>query len=119
MAKEGARHHGYTGQRGYHPLLAVAAGTGDVLMARLREGRANTGEAHLEPVFGQAKQGRGFRQLLVQNLEKGNSERFLFWTGHNLLKVFFLRCRMTGRGWLAKSPMIQPWHRQYRVHPPP
>ena len=42
LAKEGARHHGYTGQRGYHPLLAVAVGTGDVLMARLREGRANT-----------------------------------------------------------------------------
>ena len=42
LAKAGARHHGYTGQRGYHPLLAVAAGTGDVLMARLREGRANT-----------------------------------------------------------------------------
>ena len=32
----------YTGQRGYHPLLAIAAGTGDVLMSRLREGRANT-----------------------------------------------------------------------------
>ena len=34
--------------RGYHPLLAVAAGTGDVLLARLREGRANTarGAAH-------------------------------------------------------------------------
>ena len=48
LAKEGARHHGYTGKRGYHPLLAVAAGTGDVLMARLREGRANTarGAAH-------------------------------------------------------------------------
>ena len=42
LAKEEARHHGYTGARGYHPLLAVAAGTGDVLMARLREGRANT-----------------------------------------------------------------------------
>ena len=42
LAKEGARRHGYTGQRGYHPLLAVAAGTGDVLLARLREGRANT-----------------------------------------------------------------------------
>ena len=38
MAKEGARHHGYTGARGYHPLLAIAAGTGDVLMSRLREG---------------------------------------------------------------------------------
>ena len=42
LAKQGARDHGYTGQRGYHPLLAIAAGTGDVLMARLREGRANT-----------------------------------------------------------------------------
>ena len=48
LDKEGARHHGYTGKRGYHPLLAIAAGTGDVLMARLREGRANTarGAAH-------------------------------------------------------------------------
>ena len=43
LGKEGARHHGYTGQRGYHPLFAIAAGTGDVLMARLRQGRANTG----------------------------------------------------------------------------
>ncbi len=48
LAKEGARHPGYSGARGYHPLLAVAAGTGEVLMARLREGRANTarGAAH-------------------------------------------------------------------------
>ena len=48
LAKEGARRHSYTGQRGYHPLLAIAAGTGDVLMARLRKGRANTarGAAH-------------------------------------------------------------------------
>ena len=34
LAKEGARHHGYTGARGYHPLLAIAAGTGEVLMSR-------------------------------------------------------------------------------------
>ena len=48
LGKEGARRHNYTGQRGYHPLLAIAAGTGHVLMARLREGRANTarGAAH-------------------------------------------------------------------------
>ncbi len=45
LAKQGALHHGYTGVRGYHPLLAVAAGTGDVLMARLREGRANSGRS--------------------------------------------------------------------------
>ena len=48
LAKEGGRRHNYAGQRGYHPLLAIAAGTGDVLMARLRQGRANTarGAAH-------------------------------------------------------------------------
>ena len=48
LAKEGAQRHNYAGQRGYHPLFAVAAGTGDVLMARLRKGRANTarGAAH-------------------------------------------------------------------------
>ena len=39
---------GLTGKRGYHPLLALAADTDDVLMSRLREGRANTarGAAH-------------------------------------------------------------------------
>ena len=48
LSKEGAQRHNYTGQRGYHPLLAIAAGTGAVLMARLRKGRANTarGAAH-------------------------------------------------------------------------
>ena len=38
LCKEGAQRHNYSGQRGYHPLLAVAAVTGDVLMARLRKG---------------------------------------------------------------------------------
>ena len=62
LCKEGARHHGYTDQRGYHPILAVAAGTGDVLMARLREGRANTarGAAHfLRETVGRVRYGRG------------------------------------------------------------
>ena len=60
LVKEGARHHGYTGQRGYHPLLAIAAGTGDVLMSRLREGRANTvrGTAHfLRETVGRVRYG--------------------------------------------------------------
>ena len=48
LAKEGAQRHNYASQRGYHPLLAIAAGTGEVLMCRLRQGRANTvrGAAH-------------------------------------------------------------------------
>src|SRR5664280_1762542 len=41
LAKEGGSDFTYTHTRGYHPLLAVAAGTGDVLHARLRGGNAN------------------------------------------------------------------------------
>ena len=69
LAKEGARHHGYTGARGYHPLLAVAAGTGDVLMARLREGRANTarGAAHfLRETVSRVRCGGASGQLTVR-----------------------------------------------------
>ena len=33
LKKDGARDHTYTGVRGYHPLLAIAAGTGQVLFA--------------------------------------------------------------------------------------
>ena len=69
LSKEGARHHGYTGQRGYHPLLAVAAGTGEVLMARLREGRANTarGAAHfLRETLGRVRYGGAKGQLTVR-----------------------------------------------------
>ena len=69
LAKEGARHHGYTGARGYHPLLAVAAGTGDVLMSRLREGRANTarGAAHfLRETVSRVRYGGARGQLTVR-----------------------------------------------------
>jgi len=45
LAKEGATKFTYTKVRGYHPLLAIAAGTGDILMARLRGGNANSGRS--------------------------------------------------------------------------
>ena len=69
LAKEGARHHGYTGVRGYHPLLAVAAGSGDVLMARLREGRAHTarGAAHfLRETIGRVRAAGASGQLTMR-----------------------------------------------------
>ena len=69
LAKEGARHHSYTGQRSYHPLLAIAAGTGDVLMSRLREGRANTarGSAHfLRETVSRVRYGGAKGQLTVR-----------------------------------------------------
>ena len=69
LDKEGARHHGYTGKRGYHPLLAIAAGTRDVLMVRLREGRANTarGAAHfLRETVGRVRYAGARGQLTVR-----------------------------------------------------
>ena len=69
LQKEGALHHGYTGARGYHPLLAVAAGTGDVLMARLRGGNANTarGAAHfLTETIGRVRQAGAQGALTVR-----------------------------------------------------
>ncbi len=73
LKKEGALHHGYTKVRGYHPLLAVAAGTGDVLMARLREGRANTvrGAAHfLRETIGRVR-GAGASGELTMRADSG------------------------------------------------
>ena len=69
LGKEGARRHGYTGQRGYHPLLAVAADTGDVLMVRLRQGRANTarGADHfLRETVGRVRYAGATGQLTVR-----------------------------------------------------
>ncbi|HEY8818534.1 MAG TPA: IS1380 family transposase [Candidatus Limnocylindrales bacterium] len=69
LRKQGALHHGYTHVRGYHPLLAIAAGTGDVLMARLREGRANTarGAGHfLRETIGRVRSGGASGRLTVR-----------------------------------------------------
>jgi len=69
LQKDGARHHTYTHVRGYHPLLAIAAGTGDVLMARLREGRANSarGAAHfLRETIGRVRSAGATGQLTVR-----------------------------------------------------
>ncbi len=69
LEKEGGTHHTYTHVRGYHPLLAVAAGTGDILMARLRGGSANTarGAAHfLLETIGRVRQAGARGQLTVR-----------------------------------------------------
>ena len=44
--------------------------------------------ATAESVFGQIKQGRGFRQFLLRGLEKVNREWLLICAGHNPLKLF-------------------------------
>ena len=41
-----------------------------------------------EPVFGQIKQARGFRQFLLRGEDKVRAEWKLICTGHNMLKLF-------------------------------
>ena len=68
LGKEGARRHGYAGQRGYHPLLAVADGAGEVLMARMREGRSSTargGTHFLRETVGRVRHAGATGQLTV------------------------------------------------------
>ena len=44
----------------------------------------------VEPVFGQIKQARGFRQFLLRGIEKVRTEWAMICTAHNLLKLFTL-----------------------------
>ena len=60
--------------------------------------------ATVEPVFGQIKQGRGFRQFLLRGLEKVNGEWSLICTTHNLLKLFRYGIPTTNLG----PPIVSP-----------
>ncbi len=69
LAKEGGTRFSHTGVRGYHPLLAVAAGTGDILMARLRGGNANSGRSaghFLRETIGRVRGAGASGQLTVR-----------------------------------------------------
>ncbi|OGO56172.1 MAG: hypothetical protein A2V85_08200 [Chloroflexi bacterium RBG_16_72_14] len=73
LAKEGATGFTYTKVRGYHPLLAIAAGTGEVLMARLRGGNANSGRSaghFLRETIGRVR-GAGARGQLTVRADSG------------------------------------------------
>jgi transposase len=57
---------------------------------RTKRGRACYGlrKEIVEPVFGQIKQARGFRQFLLRGKKKVKSEWSFICTGHNILKLF-------------------------------
>jgi transposase len=57
---------------------------------RTKAGRAVYAKrkAIVEPVFGQCKEGRGFRRFLLRGVSKARSEWSLICTGHNLLKLY-------------------------------
>jgi hypothetical protein len=69
LAKEGGTGFTYNHVRGYHPLLAVAAGTGEVLAARLRGGNASTtrGAGHfLTETIGRVRRAGANGELTVR-----------------------------------------------------
>jgi hypothetical protein len=45
-------------------------------------------QAIVEPVFGQSKEARGFRRLLLRGLDHIRGEWHLVWVTHNLLKLW-------------------------------
>ena len=51
----------------------------------------------VEPVIGQIKQARGFRQFLLRGFEKVQGEWSLVCTTHNILKLYSLCVRTEGR----------------------
>lgn len=55
--------------------------------ARGRRCVAPTWIRALEPVFGQIKQARGFRQFLLRGIEKVKAEWGMICTAHNLRKL--------------------------------
>ena len=107
LAKEGARQHNYTGQRGYHPLLAVAAGTGDVLMARLRKGRANT-----------ARGAANFLRETVARVRYAGAHGSAHGAGRQRLLCPRHRCRLSQDGCplLHHHPTAPPTAQSHRGH---
>ncbi len=64
------------------------------LLAAGREGPYRLRKQVVEPVFGQIKQARGFRQFLRRGLAAVQSEWSLICTAHNLLKLAAMRDQM-------------------------
>lgn len=52
-----------------------------------RRSRYGLRKQTIEPVFGQIKQARGFRQFLMRGVQKVQGECSLICTVHNLLKL--------------------------------
>jgi hypothetical protein len=66
------------------PLMQAMA---DTIRRAGRRSRYRLRKQVVEPVFGQIKQARGFRQFLLRGLNKARGEWAMICTAHNLLKL--------------------------------
>lgn len=104
------QHHGRAlpaAPRGRRPAaLSVADRMRRTLRTKRGRARYARRKAIVEPVFGQIKQGRGFRQLLLRGMRKVRGEWALICTTHNVLKLWTAlrrRRRRPGEGLRALS----------------
>jgi len=93
MVKRGIEPYIATG-RAKHAACAKRNITGsltkamrDKLKRAGRRSRYRLRKQIVEPVFGQIKQARGFRQFLLRGIEKVRAEWALICTAHNLAKL--------------------------------
>jgi len=83
-AKHGQDHSAGDKRFTNSPRMSAMAAT---LKRAGRRSRYRLRKQVVEPVFGQIKQARGFRQLLLRGLDKARGEWALICTAHNLLKL--------------------------------
>jgi hypothetical protein len=85
----GRARHGETSAAGHRRLEAkpLAMAMADKLRRAGHRTRYRLRKQTVEPVFGQMKQARGFRQFLLRGLDKVRGEWALLCTAHNLLKL--------------------------------
>lgn len=83
-SKHGADHAAGQRRLKKKPLMAAMSET---LKRAGRRSRYRLRKQTVEPVFGQIKQARGFRQFLLRGIEKVRGEWALICTAHNLLKL--------------------------------
>jgi hypothetical protein len=96
LAKEGGTHFTYNHVRGYNPLYAVAAGTGDVLHTRLRGGNAHSGRGaagFLTETFGRVRAG-GATGPLVLRADSGFYSRSVVDACHRANVAFSITAKL-------------------------
>ena len=96
MATERQRHHAPAAE---HPDRLATAQERMAAKVRTPEGRAVYARRKVivEPVFGQIKEGRGFRRFLLRGLDHIRGEWRLVCVTHNLLKIGATRVRRSLR----------------------
>ena len=94
LERRGIRGYVATGRQKHGTVSATGKGTGDRVRGmsrRLRQGghrsRYRLRKQTVEPVFGQIKAARGFRQFLLRGLANVSDEWRLICIAHNLLKL--------------------------------